>query len=153
LANLSFADDSPKPTGPAPSGRAETPAVAAAARYALVADDEALIRWSVAETLAGLGMEIQQAADAASAMKAVDEAEHPFDVVVLDLRMPDVADLSLVAAIRGRLPAATVILMTAFGTPEVEAGALELGVRTVLRKPFELDDLKRLVGPREGLAS
>ena len=121
--------------------------------HALVVDDEALIRWSVAETLADLGMVVQQAADAASTLKAIDEASQPFDVVVLDLRMPDVDDLSLVTKVRGALPSATVILMTAFGTPEIVAGAEELGVRAVLSKPFELDHLRRLLGPREGLVS
>jgi len=131
----------------------DTPATATAVRHALVADDEALIRWSVAETLAGMGMVVQQAADAAAARRAVDEAKQPFDVVVLDLRMPDVDDLSLVSTICRRLPAATVILMTAFGSPEIVAGAQELGVRAVLNKPFELDHLKRLLGAHEGLVS
>lgn len=131
----------------------DTPAAATALRHALVADDEALIRWSVAETLADLGMSVQQAADAAGTLKAIDEADQPFDVVVLDLRMPDVDDLSLVTKVCGRLPSATVILMTAFGTPEIVAGAQELGVRAVIGKPFELDHLRRLLGPREGLVS
>lgn len=136
-----------------PGGDGEMPATATAARHALVADDEALIRWSVAETLAGLGMVVQQAADAAATVRALDEASRPFDVVVLDLRMPDVADLSLVHTVRGRLPAAIVILMTAFGSPEIVAGAQELGVHAVLSKPFELDHLRRLLGPGEGLVS
>ena len=39
----------------------------------------------------------------------------------------------------------TVVLMTAFGTPEIAKGALDLGVRQVLHKPFEMHDLKSLV--------
>lgn len=138
---------------PVPVESRDTPAAATAARHALVADDEALIRWSVAETLAGLGMEVRQAADAAATLQAIDEADEPFDVVVLDLRMPDVDDLSLVSKVRGLLPSATVILMTAFGTAEIVSGAHELGVRAVLSKPFELDHLRRLLGANEGLAS
>jgi len=150
LANLSFADDSPKPTMPAPAGRGETSAGAAVTRHALVADDEALIRWSVAETLSDLGLVVRQAADAAATLEAIDQAPDPFEVVVLDLRMPDVDDLSLLSKVRRRLPSAKVILMTAFGTPEVISGAKELGVRAVLTKPFELDHLRQIVSANDG---
>ncbi len=44
-----------------------------------------------------------------------------FDVVVLDLRLPDVNDLSLVAKVRSLSPESRLIVMTAFGTPEVAA--------------------------------
>lgn len=138
---------------PAPIEGGDAPAAATTTRRALVADDEALIRWSVAETLTGLDMSVQQAADAAGTLKAIDEADEPFDVVVLDLRMPDVDDLSLLTKVRGRLPSSTLILMTAFGTPEIVAGAEALGVLAVLNKPFELDHLRRLLGSGEGLVS
>ena len=112
---------------------------------ALVIVDEALIRWSVAETLASLDMEVAQAADAASAVDTISHAPAPFDIVVLDLRMPDVDDLSLLRRVRQLLPAAFVVLMTAFGTPEIMAEARALGASGVLDKPFELEDLSRLL--------
>lgn len=111
----------------------------------LVIDDEALIRWSVAETLTGQGMTVDQAADAASALSAIDQAGWRFDVVVLDLRLPDMNDLTLLASIRRRVPHAAVVLMTAFGTPEIVTAAYDLGVVNVLSKPFELDELTRVV--------
>jgi DNA-binding NtrC family response regulator len=113
--------------------------------HVLVVDDEPLIRWSVTESLADAGLIVEQAVDAASALKIITGRRLPFDVVVLDLRLPDMHDLSLLGTIRQLMPAATVFVMTAFGTPTVVAQALELGARTVLTKPFELDDLKRLV--------
>ena len=114
-------------------------------RSALVVDDEGLIRWSVSQTLAGLGLDVEQAIDGASALAAIAGAAAPFDVVVLDLRLPDVDDLALVGRVRELLPAAGVVLMTAFASPEIIAGARALGVRAVLNKPFELDELARLV--------
>ncbi|MDO8678216.1 MAG: response regulator [Acidobacteriota bacterium] len=111
----------------------------------LVVDDEALIRWSVTETLTGLGMTVDQAVDAASALRAIDAARWRFDVIVLDLRLPDMNDLTLLAAIRRRVPHAAVVLMTAFGTPEIVTAAYDLGVVNVLNKPFELDELSRVV--------
>jgi DNA-binding NtrC family response regulator len=110
----------------------------------LVVDDEPLIRWSVAESIADLGLDVEQAGDAKSALRKVTTAPIPFDVVVLDLRLPDMDDLSLLGTLRQLLPAACLILMTAFGTPEIAAEAEALGA-TVIYKPFELDELQRLV--------
>ena len=127
---------------------------ASAVRHALVVDDEALIRWSVTATLTELGLDVAQASDGASALRAVENAAVAFDVVVVDLRLPDVDDLTLLEALRHRLPAATIVLMTAFGTAEVVAGAERLGVRAVLNKPFELTVLADLVsGTGGGLVS
>ena len=135
-----------------PNQRQSTPSVAgkiSAAgeklpRHILVVDDEPLIRWSVTESLSDLGCEVEQAADAASALRAVMTAATPYEVVVLDLRLPDMDDLSLLSTIRQVIPATTVILMTAFSTPEIVANAQALGA-AVIHKPFELDELRRLV--------
>jgi CheY-like chemotaxis protein len=113
-------------------------------RHILVVDDEPLIRWSVSESLSGLGYDVEQAADAQSALRKVTTAALPFDTVVLDLRLPDMDDLSLLATLRQLLPTSSLILMTAFGTSEIFAEARALGA-TVIDKPFELTDLTRLV--------
>ena len=76
-------------------------------RHVLVVDDEPLIRWSVAESLSDLGLDVEQAADAASALRTVTNAALPFDVVVLDLRLPDMDDLSLLGTLRQLLPGAS----------------------------------------------
>ena len=113
--------------------------------HVLVVDDEPLIRWSVTETLAGLGLDVEQADCAASALRAITTTALPFDMIVLDLRLPDMNDLSLLATIRQLLPETPVVLMTAYGTPEILTAARRLGVRGVLHKPFELSELSRLV--------
>jgi two-component system response regulator FlrC len=113
----------------------------------LVVDDEPLIRWSVAESLSNLGYDVEQAPDAESALRMVTTAPMPYDVVVLDLRLPDMKDLSLLGTLRQLLPASALILMTAFGTPDILADAAALGA-AVINKPFELDELTRLVTER-----
>ena len=113
-------------------------------RHVLVVDDEPLIRWSVSESLSDLGYDVEQAQDAAGALRTVTTTALPFDVVVLDLRLPDMEDLSLLATIRQLVPGARLVLMTAFGTPEIVAEARSLGAG-VINKPFELDELTRLV--------
>jgi DNA-binding NtrC family response regulator len=116
-------------------------------RHVLVVDDEPLIRWSVAESLSDLGFDVEQAPDAESALRMVTTTSVPYDVVVLDLRLPDMKDLSLLGTLRQLLPAAALILMTAFGTPDLFADAAAMGA-AVINKPFELDELMRLVNER-----
>ena len=75
----------------------------------------------------------------------------PFDTVVLDLRLPDMDDLSLLRRFASSFRGGRLILMTAFGTPEIVADAQALGA-SVLNKPFELDELRQLVlGSASGL--
>jgi DNA-binding NtrC family response regulator len=111
----------------------------------LVADDEPLIRWSVSETLHDAGHEVVETGDARGARSAVRDASEPFDVIVLDLRLPDSNDLSLLASMRKLSPATPVILMTAYGSADFASAALDLGAFRVLNKPFELQDLASLV--------
>jgi two-component system response regulator HydG len=109
----------------------------------LVVDDEFLIRWSIAEALEHAGHAVVQAEDAASAIRALNEPSEPIDAVVLDYRLPDSDDLGLLANVRRLAPDAPVIMMTAYGSPEVVAGALRLGAYAVLSKPFDVQELER----------
>ncbi len=111
----------------------------------LIVDDEPLIRWSLAETLMGLGLEVVEAGSGAGAAEALAHPGDPIDVVLLDYRLPDSNDLTLLSRLKQLAPASHVILMTAYGTPEVVRGAIELGAFDVMHKPFEMDDLASLV--------
>lgn len=140
-ASIPYIPQSPTPV---PSG--EYPHVRKkSAKRVLVVDDEPLVRWSIAETLRAHGFDIVEASDAHSALLLIlDSATDP-DAVMLDLKLPDSDDLSLLAAVRRILPKVPVILMTAFSTQEVIDEARRLGVFTVLDKPFELDELDVLI--------
>jgi DNA-binding NtrC family response regulator len=111
----------------------------------LVVDDEPLIRWSVSETLAESGHTVCEASDGASALELLADGSRLFDVIVLDYRLPDSNDLHLLETVRSRAPDSIVIMMTAFGTPEMVADALRLGALRVVPKPFDVHDLARLV--------
>jgi DNA-binding NtrC family response regulator len=116
----------------------------------LVVDDELLIRWSLHEALAAHGWSVTEAGDAQTALKALtDGAELP-DVVLLDYRLPDSNDLRLLASVLKLAPEGQVILMTAYGTPEVAEGALQLGAYRVVAKPFEVDEMAALVRQAHG---
>ena len=111
----------------------------------LIVDDEPLIRWSLAETLTDSGHSVLEAGDGEAAVHLLTDGDRPFDVVLLDYRLPDSNDLNLLATIRRIAPNSAVIMMTAFGTPEVAAGALQLGAYRVVPKPFEVHDMAQLV--------
>lgn len=113
--------------------------------HVLIVEDELLIRWSIAESLGHAGCIVVEAPDGASAIRAVTNTITPFDVILLDYRLPDSADLSLLAMLRRLAPRTAVVLMTAFGTPEVTQGALGLGVCRILSKPFDMQDIPAVV--------
>jgi two-component system response regulator AtoC len=120
-----------------------------AALRVLVVDDEPLIRWSVAETLTDRGYLVVETGDANGARSAVS-GDDAFDVVLLDYRLPDSDDLGLLASIRRASPGAQVILMTAFGRPDMVRDALELGAYRVVNKPFEMAAIADLVAQAAG---
>jgi two-component system nitrogen regulation response regulator GlnG len=113
-------------------------------RRVLIVDDEALIRWALAETLADEGFAVEQAGSKREVLDMMD-GHDPFDVVVLDFRLPDSDDLQLLSRLRARMPATPIIMMTAFATPDMVQGALDLGAFRVVSKPFEITEMAALV--------
>jgi DNA-binding NtrC family response regulator len=111
----------------------------------LIVEDEALIRWAVAEALTAAGHSVLEAPDAATARRLVAEAAPPLDAVLLDLRLPDSSDLALLAAIRRETPATAVVMMTAHGTREDAANAKALGAFAVIEKPFDIGRIEQLL--------
>lgn len=111
----------------------------------LVVDDEPLIRWSLREALGDRGFAVTEAGDGKTAVRALKEATHAPDVVLLDYRLPDSDDLRLFSTIKSLVPRGHVILMTAYGTPEVAKTAVDLGAYLVISKPFEVGEIAALI--------
>jgi len=121
----------------------------------LVVDDDALTRWSVTETLRESGYLVTEVQSAASAMTALLSRTEPIAVVLLDMRLPDSGDLSVLRAMHAQAPETPVIMMTAHGTRELSEEARHLGAFEVVDKPFEMADLtplieRALAGSRSG---
>jgi len=108
----------------------------------LVVDDEPLIRWAVRE---GLESEGYGVVEAGSAREALASLTAGIDVALLDLKLPDSDDLSLLERIRAAVPACRVIMMTAHGTPEILANAMQAGAFGTVLKPFDLGRVVSLV--------
>jgi two-component system NtrC family response regulator len=111
----------------------------------LVVDDEALMRWSLSEILGREGHTVVEAVSASTARQVMDDASQPIDVVLLDYRLPDSNDLTLLEEVRRRMPASAVVLMTAYGGPDVVQGALDRGAYCVVDKPFDIHQVEPLV--------
>jgi DNA-binding response OmpR family regulator len=110
--------------------------------HILVVEDELLIRWSIAETLSNYGHTVTQADSGAAAIRELSEGGEAVDAIVLDYRLPDSNDFTLLRKIRELAPRAPVIVMTAYGNPEIAHGAIDLGAHAVMNKPFDLHDLE-----------
>lgn len=110
----------------------------------LVVDDEPLIRWSICETLRQEGYTVVEAGDARTALSAVGTAPRPFDVVVLDVRLPDSDGLSFLSALRQAI-SAPIVVITAHGTSDLAHEARVRGAFSVMHKPFEMQALAETV--------
>jgi DNA-binding NtrC family response regulator len=112
----------------------------------LVVDDEALIRWSVSEALAESGYRVQPASSAEEARRALREHAGEPLVILLDLRLPDVTDLSLLRDLHRQRPSAPIVVMTANCTREEADEALAVGASRFIGKPFDVRAVVDLVG-------
>ncbi|HLL56234.1 MAG TPA: sigma-54 dependent transcriptional regulator [Myxococcaceae bacterium] len=106
----------------------------------LVADDEAKLGKLIAEALELEGHSVTRVTGGRPAL--VELAARPFDIVVTDLRMPEVDGLQVLHAARGKTPPSEVILMTAYGTAENAVAAMKAGAADYLTKPFSIDELR-----------
>jgi two-component system, NtrC family, response regulator len=109
----------------------------------LVIDDEESIRRLLQKELANSRREIHTAADGAEAMALV--RTHWFDVIIMDIWLPDVSDLDLLIRIRESIPHIEVIMITGHGDVDIAVEAMKLGACDFIRKPFNLDRLDLVV--------
>lgn len=101
----------------------------------LIIDDDRLIRWSVATVLGRAGYSTQEAATAKEGLVAV-QRRRP-DLVLLDVKLPDMDGFAVLQAILQACPDLPVLMMTADATTETTRQALRLGARGQLDKPCD----------------
>ncbi len=109
----------------------------------LVVDDEESIRRLLQKELANSRREIHTAADGTEALAMA--RNHWFDVIIMDLWLPDVSDLDLLINIRESIPHTEVIMITGHGDVDIAVEAMKLGACDFVRKPFNLDRLDLIV--------
>jgi DNA-binding NtrC family response regulator len=104
----------------------------------LLVDDEPLIRWSLRRALVDRGHHVMEAGHGTEALGLLAVDPERFDVVVLDHRLPDRQDMSLLSDVRRLAPHAAVFMMTAYGDHLMRAEATALGAYGIVDKPFNL---------------
>ncbi len=116
----------------------------------LVVDDEPLKRITLQIELSQAGYTVLDAADAAAAIKVL--SSRPVDVLITDLRMPQMDGLQLLEQVKARWPQTHVVLMTAYGSVDSAVAAIKRGAYDYLTKPFKtemlLEKLERLRSAR-----
>jgi DNA-binding NtrC family response regulator len=119
----------------------------------LIVDDEKLLVRTLSNALKEAGYRITVAGSAEQADKHVF-GEPPFDLILLDNRLPNESGMEVVKRVRERAIKSKVILMTAYETPEVKAEAKRLRVERYLKKPFDLtallEEIHDLIGNGNG---
>lgn len=106
-----------------------------------LAEDDDAMRELLRRVLLKQGFLVQTFSDGAELERSFEELRPLPDVLVLDHHMPKRLGLDVVAEVRQRFPSLPVILITAFGDDATHARARVLGVRQVLDKPFDIEDL------------
>jgi DNA-binding NtrC family response regulator len=108
----------------------------------LVVDDEALIRWSLAERLKSEGYHVLEAETGRAALEKLPEG---VDLVLLDYKLPDTDGVSVLRKIKEFDQDILVILLTAYASVETAVEAMKLGAYHFANKPFNLDEVMSTV--------
>ena len=110
-------------------------------QQALIVDDEAVIRKGISRALRSRGLATETAESGRKALELM--REHPFDIVLLDIRMPDMDGIALLKQIRSRYPDTNVIMITGYPAIDSAVDCIKLGAMDYLVKPFQLSDLEK----------
>jgi two-component system, OmpR family, KDP operon response regulator KdpE len=112
--------------------------VSASPLKVLIVDDEPPIRKLLRMGLSTQGYEILDATNGKTALALLDEKP---DLIILDLGLPDMQGLDLLAAIRARNEAVPIVVLSSRGDESVKVRALDLGADDYLTKPFGMEEL------------
>jgi DNA-binding NtrC family response regulator len=108
----------------------------------LVVDDERSIRVGLNGLLAKEGYEVTTAESGRAALQVLNE--QPFDLVLTDLRMPELDGVSLLKKIKERYSDTLVVMMTAYGSEKIAVEAMKAGAYDYIVKPFDNEEVKIL---------
>ncbi len=111
----------------------------------LIVEDEKLLRWALRERLRQEGYRVLEAGTGRDAIGHL-EKENELDLVLLDIKLPDASGLDLLQMIRKKSPRTRVIVMTSLSSPETVRAAHDAGSHRFVEKPFELEEMVKLVG-------
>ena len=106
----------------------------------LIVDDEDATRELCRDIALEMGLEVQTAATTGEALERLEQA--PIDIVVTDLKVPQLGGLELLKRISSIQPSTSVMVLTQYGTIETAVAATRLGARDYVTKPFHVEELR-----------
>ncbi len=109
----------------------------------LVIDDEAIVRVSCERVLKPEGFEVVVTSRGDEAIDFLEK--EPYDVVLTDLKMPDMDGLEVLKIIKERWPDIQVIIITGYGTISTAVQAIKMGAYEYIEKPFTPQDILEVV--------
>ncbi|HVG30178.1 MAG TPA: sigma-54 dependent transcriptional regulator [Pyrinomonadaceae bacterium] len=109
----------------------------------LVVDDEQGMRQLLTLVFGRAGHKVRAAEDGRRALASL--REQAADLIVSDVKMPDMDGIALLREARALYPEVAVVMMTAFATVETAREAFKLGADDFIQKPFDVDELKLIV--------
>jgi response regulator RpfG family c-di-GMP phosphodiesterase len=109
----------------------------------LVVDDEKLIREVLADFLSLEGFVVRTAEDGAAAVAELNRSR--YDMVISDLKMPNMGGLELLKEVATRFPETLTVIMTGFGTVETAIDAMKRGAYDYILKPFKVEEIVHIV--------
>ena len=109
----------------------------------LIVDDEKNAREGLKHFLAGLDYDVFVAANGKEALPIIKK-EHP-EIVLSDLKMPDMDGMELLHEIKRTKPNTAVIMLTAYGTVENAVQAMKAGAYYYLTKPINFEELELIL--------
>jgi len=117
----------------------------------LIIDDEPLMRISISDALKAEGYNVASAATGSEGLKAIKDTS--YDVVITDLRLPEVDGVQILKTCRQISPHTKVLMITAYGSVDTAVEAMRIGAYDYITKPFSMDELiltvKRLIALRD----
>jgi DNA-binding NtrC family response regulator len=107
----------------------------------LVIDDDPAMLRALKRVLSGQGAVVSSATWVGEVMERICDQQGCLDLVITDLRLPVLGGESILAAVKASLPKVPVIVITAFGSPELQAQCLANGADEFLEKPLDTRQL------------
>jgi DNA-binding response OmpR family regulator len=111
----------------------------------LIVDDEETLTWSMAKSLSKDKdkYEVMIANNGREALQLLKVSR--IDLVISDIRMPDINGLDLLVRVKKEYPETKVIIMTAYGSSDVQKEANQRGSLFYIEKPFEISDIRSII--------
>ena len=106
-----------------------------------VVDDERIIRVTTADDLREAGHQVREFSSAQAALQHMREEDSGVDIILTDLKMPDMDGLEFMSRVKQDRPEVFVLLMTAYATVDTAVEAMKSGAYDYIAKPFSMDEL------------